>query len=129
MSIVKGCQKAPFSIATTLRCRGGRYSFLWIAPLYPCYIPYIAECCHFLSLWYDSTWDWIQSPRQLVNTRPSGLSVCQWSGRPGSIPDWVIPKTQKMALDADLLNIHHYKGKDQVGQSLERSCALPQTLV
>ena len=22
-------------IATTPRCRGGRYSFLWIAPLYP----------------------------------------------------------------------------------------------
>ena len=27
--------KAPFSIASTLRCRGGRYSILWIAPLYP----------------------------------------------------------------------------------------------
>ena len=25
--------KALFSIATTLRCRGGRYSFCWIAPL------------------------------------------------------------------------------------------------
>ena len=27
--------KAPFSIATTLGCRGGRYSIHWIAPLYP----------------------------------------------------------------------------------------------
>ena len=26
-TIVEGVQKAPFSIATTLRCRGGRYSF------------------------------------------------------------------------------------------------------
>ena len=43
-TIVEGDQKAPFSIATTLRCRGGRYSFLWIAPLYPWYVPYIAEC-------------------------------------------------------------------------------------
>ena len=34
-TVVKGNQKALFSIATTLRCRGGRYSFLWIAPLYP----------------------------------------------------------------------------------------------
>ena len=27
--------KAPFSITTTPRCRRRRYSFLWIAPLYP----------------------------------------------------------------------------------------------
>ena len=35
VTIVKGNQKAPFSIATTPRCRGKRYSFPWIAPLYP----------------------------------------------------------------------------------------------
>ena len=28
---------------------------------------------------------------------------------PSSIPDWVIPKTQKMVLDASLLNTQHYK--------------------
>ena len=28
----------------TPRCRGGRYFFPWIAPLYPRYVPYIAEC-------------------------------------------------------------------------------------
>ena len=33
-TVVKGDQKAPFSIATTPRCRGGRYSFPWITPLY-----------------------------------------------------------------------------------------------
>ena len=32
-TVVKGDQKTPFSIATTLRCRGGCYSFPWIAPL------------------------------------------------------------------------------------------------
>ena len=32
--VVEGDQKAPFSIATTLRCRGGRYSFPSIAPLH-----------------------------------------------------------------------------------------------
>ena len=37
-------QNAPFSIAITSRCRGGRYSFPWIAPLYSLYVPYIAEC-------------------------------------------------------------------------------------
>ena len=34
-TLVKGDPKAPFSRATTPRCRGGRYSFPWIAPLYP----------------------------------------------------------------------------------------------
>ena len=34
-TIVEGDLKAPFSIATTPRCSGGRYSFPWIAPLYP----------------------------------------------------------------------------------------------
>ena len=37
-------KKAPFSIATTPRSREGSYSFPWIAPLYPWYILYIAEC-------------------------------------------------------------------------------------
>ena len=35
VTLVEGDLKAPFSIATTPRCRGGRYSFLWIAPLNP----------------------------------------------------------------------------------------------
>ena len=43
-TVVEGDQKAPFTIATTPRCRGRRYSFPWITPLYPWYIPYIAEC-------------------------------------------------------------------------------------
>ena len=43
-TLVEDDQKAPFSIATTLRCEEGRYSFPWIAPLYPWYVPYIAEC-------------------------------------------------------------------------------------
>ena len=43
-TVVQGDHKAPFSIATTLWCRGGCYSFPWIAPLYPWYVPYIVEC-------------------------------------------------------------------------------------
>ena len=35
VTVVEGDQKAPFSIATTPRCKGGRYSFPRIAPLYP----------------------------------------------------------------------------------------------
>ena len=34
-TFVEGGPKAPFSIATTLRCRCGRYWIPWIAPLYP----------------------------------------------------------------------------------------------
>ena len=34
-TVVEGDQKAPFSIAITPRCRGGRYFFPWIAPFYP----------------------------------------------------------------------------------------------
>ena len=43
-TIVEGDPNAPFSIATTPRCRGGRYSIPWIAPLYPWTVPYNAEC-------------------------------------------------------------------------------------
>ena len=49
----------------------------------------------------------------------------------GSIPDRVIPKTQKMVLDASMLNTQHYKvqikGKGE--QSRERISTLPYTLV
>ena len=56
-----GDPKAPFSIATTPRCRSGRYSFPRISPFtlgtYP-----VMLCVkqgsikyHFLCLWYDST--------------------------------------------------------------------------
>ena len=43
-TIVEGDPKAPFSIATTPRCREGRYSIPRIAPLYPWTVPYNAEC-------------------------------------------------------------------------------------
>ena len=49
----------------------------------------------------------------------------------GSIPGRVIPKTQKMVLDASLFNIQHYKVwiKSKVGQYRKKSNALPYTLV
>ena len=53
------------------------------------------------------------------------------AGDLGSIPGRVIPKTQKMVLDASLLNTQQYKVqiKGKVEQSRERSSALPYTLV
>ena len=49
----------------------------------------------------------------------------------GSIPGWVIPKTQKMVLDATLLNTQLYKVriKGKVKLSREKSSGLPYTLV
>ena len=49
----------------------------------------------------------------------------------GSIPGWVIPKTQKMVVDATFFNTQHYKVriKGKVEQSREWSSALPNTLL
>ena len=70
-TIVEGNPKAPFSIATTPRCRGGCYSFPVL--LYFTLDPYLIMLSvkqggikyHFLSLWYDSTWDWTQVSRAI----------------------------------------------------------------
>ena len=63
-----------------------------------------------------------------------GMMVRVFASDPGglgSISGRVIPKTQKTVLDASLLNTQHYKGwiKGKVGQSWERSSALPSTFV
>ena len=49
----------------------------------------------------------------------------------GSIPGQDIPKTQKMVLDAFLLNTQYYKVqiKSKVDESWEKSSTLPYTLV
>ena len=54
MTVVKGDLKAPFLIATTPCCRGGCYSFLWIAPL-----PLIHILCWVLSKEALSTIFWV----------------------------------------------------------------------
>ena len=36
----RGSPEGSLSIASTPRCRGGRYSFPWIAPLYPLSVPF-----------------------------------------------------------------------------------------
>ena len=50
-------------------------------------------------------------------------------GDRGSVSGQVIPKTQKMVLEAALLNTQHYKVqvKGKVEQSKERISALPYT--
>ena len=63
-----------------------------------------------------------------------GIMVRVFANRPGylvSISGRVIPKSQKMVLDATLLNTQHYKVriKGKVKQSRERSSALPYTFM
>ena len=61
--MIEGDSKANFSIATPPKCRGGRYSFPWIAPLtLDLYLIMLSDKqagtkYHFLSLWYDPTWE------------------------------------------------------------------------
>ena len=63
LTVVEGDPKAPFSITTSLRCRGGRYFFLRIAPvtldlyLIMLRVKQVGIKYHFLSLLYDLTWD------------------------------------------------------------------------
>ena len=71
VTIIEGNPKAPFSRATTPMCRGRRYSFPGL--LYFTLDPYLIMLSvkqrgikyHFLSLWYDSTWDWTQVSRAI----------------------------------------------------------------
>ena len=60
-----------------------------------------------------------------------GRVFANGSGDRGSIPDRVIPKTQKMVFDAALLNTQHCKVriKGKVEKSRERSSALLYTSV
>ena len=44
VTLVESCLNAPFSIATTPRCRRGCYFIPRIAPLYPWFLPYSAKC-------------------------------------------------------------------------------------
>ena len=64
----------------------------------------------------------------------AGLAIRVFAKGPrdrGSIQGLVLPKTQKMVLDASLVNTQHHKVwiKIKVQQSREKSSALPYTSV
>ena len=76
----------------------------------------------------------INTANLLFNIPDIGIMVRAFINGPGdrgSISGQVIPKTQKMILDASLLKTQHYKVriKGKVGQFWERSSALSNTLV
>ena len=83
-----------------------------------------------ISAHYPGHWSNEQSVRQPGHGLMS-RECTNGSGDRGLIPDRVIPKTQKMVLDATLLNTQHYKEsiKGKVEQSREWSSALPYTSV
>ena len=70
-TVVEGEPKAPFSIATTPRVGEGATPFSGL--LHFTLNPYLIMLSvkqgsikyHLLSLWYDSTWDWIQVSRAI----------------------------------------------------------------
>ena len=72
--LVKGDSKVLFSIATTPRCRGRRFSFPWIAPLYSWSSPYnavLTKAAPSIIFWvFDMTRPGIEprSPGPLGNT-------------------------------------------------------------
>ena len=70
-TVVKDDQKAPFSIATTLRCRGGHYSFPLICTLY-CWV-LSKEVSSTTFKVFGMTWPGIEprSPGSLANTLPT----------------------------------------------------------
>ena len=73
----RGWPEGSLLIATTLMCRGGCYSFTWIAPLYPRYVPYIAvlseEVSSTIFKVFGMTRPGIEprSPGPLANTLPT----------------------------------------------------------
>ena len=74
-TVVEGDLKAPFSIATKSRCRGGHYFLPRIPPLYPWYVSSNAECwtrkyqVPFFGMTRPRTEPWC--PRPLVKTLPT----------------------------------------------------------
>ena len=81
-TLVQGDPKTPFSIATTLRCRIGRYFIPWIAPLYSWSVPYNAELNIFWVFGMTRPGIEPRSPGLLANT----LLISQLPGREYEVP-------------------------------------------
>ena len=81
-----------------------------------------------------SSLTWLKYWVDLFNFIASYMASWVFANGPwnqGSIPGRVIPKTEKMVLDATLLNTQHYKVriKGKMEQFREWSSTLPYTLV
>ena len=75
IKVVESNRKALFTLATTRRCRGGCFSFSWIAPLYPSSISYSAEEVSSTIFWiFGMTWPGIES----WSLRPLANALSTW---------------------------------------------------
>ena len=92
-------------------------------------VPSLTPRCS--SYWKDSVRVALDDGYQLYFTGLVGRVFANGPGDLGSIPGWVIPKTQKMVLDAGLLIARHYivRIKAKVEQSRERSSTVPYSSV
>ena len=105
VTLAEGDPKASFSIATKPRCRGGRYSIPWIAPLYLIMLSVKQGGIKYHFGVFSMTRPEIEprSAEPLANTlliRPIARSLegTVFANEPvdrGSIPGRVIPKTQQ----------------------------------
>ena len=90
---VEGDLKAPFSIATIPRRRGGHYSIPWIAPLYHWSLSYNAECKekrHQVPFFKSSVWLDLGLNSGLPDHGWTLHSLCQWPRIRLTVPD--VPK-------------------------------------
>ena len=76
-TVVEVNTKAPFPIATTPRCRGGFYFFLWIAPLIMLSVKQGGVKYHFWVFGITRPMIEPQSPRLLLNTIPARPTKCK----------------------------------------------------
>ena len=78
-----------------------------------------------------NNFDYIYICKERISIGLMSRVLANGPGDQGSIPGWVIPKTQNMVLDAALLSTQYYKAriKGKVEQPRERSSALSYTLV
>ena len=150
VTIVEGNQKAPFSIATTLKYREGATPFPGICIYIYIYISYIyiyiyISCIYIYIIYIYMIYIYhmyiyiyhiyiyiyiiyIYIYHIYISYIYIGLMSrvsANGTGDRGSIPGRVTPKTQKMVLD------QHYRVriKGKVEQSREWNCALPYTKV
>ena len=105
MTVVEGDLKAPFSIATTQRCREGNYFIPWIAPLYPgrLFNP-ISFFMHIItSKVGDRSRGWPKAPFAIATTP-------RWIGGRYSIP-WIAPLYPGMLFNPISIFIHKRTSK------------------
>ena len=77
-TVVKGYPKAPFSIATTLRCRGGHYFFPWIYFTLETYFIILSVKQGGIKYHFFILWNWTLVSRAIgkhSTTKPMGRST------------------------------------------------------